>query len=57
MFNKITSKFFGSSNDREINKFKPIVSKINELEKELMALSDNQLKSKTIDFKYRLSKG
>ena len=57
MFNKITSKFFGSSNDREINKFKPIVSKINELEKELMALSDNQLKSKTIDFKDRLSKG
>ena len=27
MFNKITSKFFGSSNEREINKFKPVVDK------------------------------
>ena len=57
MFNKIKSKFFGSSNEREINKFKPIVDKINQLEEGLMKLSDNQLKSKTIDFKDRLSKG
>ena len=57
MFNKIKSKLFGSSNEREINKFKPVVDKINELEEKLMKLSDNQLKSKTIDFKDRLSKG
>ena len=57
MFNKIKSKFFGSSNEREINKFKPVVDKINELEEGLMKLSDNQLKSKTIDFKDRLLKG
>ena len=57
MFNKITSKFFSSSNERQINKFKPIVNSINRLEKELATLSDIQLSSKTIDFRNRLSMG
>ena len=35
MFNKITSKFFGSSNERQIKKYKPIVDKINKLESDI----------------------
>ena len=55
MFNKITSKFFGSSNERQIKKYKPIVDKINKLENDFTNLSNDQLKSKTFDFKNRLS--
>ena len=55
MFNKITSKFFGSSNERQIKKYKPIVDKINKLENDFTNLSNDHLKSKTLDFKNRLS--
>ena len=57
MFNNLTSKFFGSSNDRQIKKYNPLVNKINELEDIFIKLSDKELKSKTIDFKEKLSNG
>jgi len=57
MFNNLTSKFFGSSNDRQIKKYKPLVHKINELEDMFIKLSDQELKLKTIDFKEKLSNG
>lgn len=52
----IFSKLFGS-NEREINKIRPIVEKINSLEESMMKLSDEQLKNKTLEFKERISKG
>ena len=55
MLNKLTSKLFGSSNDRQIKKYKPIIDEINKLENDLTQLSDEQLKSKTKYFKNRLS--
>ncbi|MDB2697293.1 preprotein translocase subunit SecA [Alphaproteobacteria bacterium] len=57
MFNNLTSKFFGSSNDRQIKKYNPLVHKINELEDIFINLSDQELKLKTIDFKEKLSNG
>ena len=57
MFNNLTSKFFGSSNDRQIKKYNPLVHKINELEDIFIKLSDEELKLKTIDFKEKLSNG
>ena len=57
MFNNLTSKFFGSSNDRQIKKYNPLVHKINQLEDIFIKLSDQELKLKTIDFKERLSNG
>jgi preprotein translocase subunit SecA len=57
MFNNLTSKFFGSSNDRQIKRYKPLVNKINELEDIFIKLSDQELKLKTIDFKEKLSNG
>ena len=57
MFNNLTSKFFGSSNDRQIKKYNPLVHKINQLEDIFIKLSDQELKLKTIDFKEKLSNG
>ena len=57
MFNNLTSKFFGSSNDRQIKKYNPLVHKINELEDIFIKLSDQELKLKTINFKEKLSNG
>ena len=57
MFNNLTSKFFGSSNDRQIKKYNPLVNKINELEDIFIKLSDQELNLKTIDFKEKLSNG
>ena len=57
MFNNLTSKFFGSSNDRQIKKYNPLVHKINQLEDIFIKLSDQELKLKTIEFKEKLSNG
>ena len=57
MFNKLTSRFFGSSNDRQIKKYRPIIDQINKLEESLQILSDDELKLKTTYFKDLLSKG
>ncbi len=56
MFNKLTSRFFGSSNDRQIKKYRPIIDQINSLEEDLQILSDDELKLKTTYFKDLLSK-
>jgi len=55
MFSKITSRFFGSANDRQIKKYKPTIDIINKLEKNFESLADNDLKLKTVEFKKRLS--
>ena len=57
MFNKLTSKFFGSSNDRQIRRYNPLVDKINKLEEIFIKFSDEELMSKTISFRERLSDG
>ncbi|MCK5509380.1 MAG: preprotein translocase subunit SecA, partial [Desulfobacterales bacterium] len=56
MFNFLT-KVFGSKNKRELNKIQPIVEMINNLEPELKAMSDEQLRSRTSIFKERIEKG
>ena len=56
MLSKLTSRLFGSSNERQIKKYKPIIDQINNLENEFSDLSDEQLKLKTKIFKDRLSK-
>ena len=57
IFGGIASKLFGSSNDREIKKFYPKVEAINALEPEMEALSDEQLKAKTDEFRKMLEDG
>jgi preprotein translocase subunit SecA len=50
----ILKKIFGS-NEREIGKLKPIIEKINALEEQMVKLSDDQLRSKTVEFKKRIT--
>ncbi|MBF0359271.1 MAG: preprotein translocase subunit SecA [Magnetococcales bacterium] len=54
MFSSIAKKIFGSSNDRYLNKLQPTIDKINGLEKEIQALSDEELRGKTAEFKSRI---
>lgn len=44
-------------NEKELNKLKPILNKINELENIVSKLTDEELKQKTTEFKGRISKG
>ncbi|MBS4868076.1 MAG: preprotein translocase subunit SecA, partial [Eubacterium sp.] len=50
-------KVFGSYSDKEIKKIKPVVAKINSLEPEMEALSDDELRAKTDEFRARLADG
>ncbi len=51
------SKVFGTYSDREIKRITPIVDKICSYRDEMMALSDEQLRGKTDEFKERLDEG
>ena len=50
-------KIFGSYSDRELKKIRPIVDKILAMEGEYAALTDEQLKAKTPEFRERLAAG
>jgi preprotein translocase subunit SecA len=56
MFKKFLS-ILGDSNERELNRLKPTVDKINALEPQFEKLSDDELRAKTAEFKARLNKG
>ena len=48
------SKVFGTSNDRELKRIVPLVTRMNEIEPAATALSDAQLQARTADFRQRL---
>ncbi len=52
----ILKRIFGGA-ERQVKKIQPIVDEINRLEPEIYKLSDEQLRSKTDEFKKRLEKG
>ncbi len=53
----IIEKLFGTHSEKELKYIYPIVDKIKNLRDDMMALSDEQLKGKTLEFKSRLSNG
>ena len=57
MFGGLARKLFGSANDRRVKGYRPRVQAINALEKELEALSDDQLRARTEDFRRQLAEG
>lgn len=57
MFGNLFAKIIGSRNDRFLKKLKKSVAQINALEAEYEKLSDEQLKSKTSEFKQRVQNG
>ena len=50
-------KIFGSRNDRLVRQMLKRVKKINQLEESFQALSDDELKAKTVEFRNRLDGG
>ena len=54
---KLLEKIFGSYSSKEIKKITPLVDKIEEIEKKLADLSDDELRGKTEEFKKRLQNG
>ncbi|MBR2499478.1 MAG: DEAD/DEAH box helicase, partial [Clostridia bacterium] len=54
---KLFEKLLGSYSDRELKRITPIADKVIALEESFKALSDDELKAKTKEFKERLSKG
>lgn len=57
MVTQILTKMFGTKHDREMKKIQPTVDRINALEPQMAALTDEQLKAKTPEFQERLRKG
>jgi len=55
--NLLLKSLFGTRNEREIKRLKPIIDKINDFERAYQSLSEDQLKAKTHEFKERVSKG
>ena len=53
----LLSKIFGTHSEREIKRITPIVEKIEGYRDSMMALSDDELRGKTAEFKERLNKG
>jgi len=50
----ILAKVVGTQNDRELKRLRPIVAQVNALEPQIKALSDEQLRGKTTEFKLRV---
>ncbi|WP_422034225.1 preprotein translocase subunit SecA [Reyranella sp.] len=57
MLGALARTLFGTANDRIVKGFDKTVAKINALEPEFVALSDEQLQGKTVEFRERLAKG
>jgi preprotein translocase subunit SecA len=55
VFSKILTKIFGTNNERVIKRLLPIVAQINALESQIVPLTDEQLRAKTIEFRARIA--
>jgi preprotein translocase subunit SecA len=53
----LARKVFGTPNDRMVKSVRPLVAKINALEPEFAALSDDGIKAKTAEFQKRIQEG
>ena len=57
MISGLLKKIFGSRNDRLIKQYSAVVRQINALEAGISALSDDELRAKTTEFKTRVANG
>jgi preprotein translocase subunit SecA len=57
MLDPILAKIFGTKNERETKRMRPLVAAINDLEPGIQQLSDIELAQKTIEFKERIANG
>ncbi|HEY6446647.1 MAG TPA: preprotein translocase subunit SecA [Acidobacteriaceae bacterium] len=56
MGTKVLTKVFGTSNERAVKRLLPNVATINALEPQVQALSDEQVRAKTVEFRARIAK-
>src|SRR5947199_5521090 len=54
MIDKVLTAVFGSKHERDVKRMLPVVAQINALEAEASALSDEQLRGRTSEFRQRL---
>jgi preprotein translocase subunit SecA len=54
LLNSVIAKVFGTSNERAIKRLQPLVAQINALEPTIQALSDEDLRNKTAEFRQRI---
>lgn len=57
MIGNLAKKIFGTKNDRELKRMGRVVAQINELDESIKALSDDELKQKTVKFRSRYESG
>jgi preprotein translocase subunit SecA len=57
MITNILTKVFGSKNERELDKIRPIIERINALEPEIQSMNDATLKNQTVLLKERIQNG
>ncbi len=57
MIGQLLAKVIGTQNEREIKRLRPRVVEINALEPGIQALTDEQLRAKTVEFRERVAKG
>ncbi len=57
MLGALARRLFGSANDRYVKSLGHLVAAINEMEPQLVALSDDELRERTIQFKQQLADG
>ncbi|HWZ31321.1 MAG TPA: preprotein translocase subunit SecA [Bryobacteraceae bacterium] len=57
MIDHYLAKIFGTRHEREVKKMRPMIAAINELEPQMQALSDDELKAQTVMFREQLAQG
>jgi preprotein translocase subunit SecA len=57
MLDTILAKVVGTQNERELKRLRPIVAEVNAFEPAIKALSDDQLRGKTAEFRQRVANG
>jgi preprotein translocase subunit SecA len=57
MINQLLTKVFGSQHERDVKKIQPLVAAINEMEPQIKALSDEELRAKTVEFREQIANG
>src|SRR4051794_16264715 len=57
VFSALFKSIFGTKNARELKKLEPLVAHINSLEPTMKALSEDDLRGKTAEFRRRIDRG
>ena len=53
----LIKKVFGTPHERAVRKIRPMIAKMNDLERDMEKLSDAELKAKTAEFREQLDNG